>query len=790
MKKSFFFLSLCISLLAEAQLPNINLVQVATGFTSPVDLQNCGDDRIFVVEQAGYIRLMSKSGVINATPFLDIHTRVQSSGNEQGLLGLAFSPNYKQDGYFYVNYINGSGAGSTRISRFQVSATDSNYTNQATEEILLTFTQPYTNHNGGGLFFGKDGYLYDTQGDGGSANDPAGNGQNKNVFLGKLLRLDVSNPDTTYTIPATNPFVGIANAKPEVWAYGLRNPWRCNIDRITGDVWIGDVGQGTWEEVDFQQANSMGGENYGWRCREGAHDFNTSGCASSGFVEPVFEYNHSFQSSCSITGGYIYRGTQHSALWGRYLCTDYCSGQFFSVKQAGVNTFDADTLNNLTNNQYTGFGQDNNGELYVLYRGSGTGGRVYRLTETTNCNPVAFISLRDTIEGCSPVTISALEGDTLSYQWYDVNGIINGAVSYQYTAPQDGWYKVKVSKALHAGCEAISDSLYVVTHDTTVLALCNCITPFCNNTLGAQPLAGYVSPAGGVYSGTGVSNNQFTSLNQAAGNYNVDYAYTNQYGCASHTSFAFTVNDTSALNVISTNNKYCVADSAVSLSGIVQPLGGLYYSGAVANDSIFNPAVAGVGVADVPYAYTDNNGCQSIVYVALEVGAATALTSTITTNDYCVDAADFSMIGFVTPTGGAYSGNGVTGNNFSPAAAGLGAATVYYDYTNSFGCASRDTIGWNVITCTGINELKNEMAFSIFPNPSKGNFNLTIHVTATQQAELIITDATGKVCYRKHQMLEPGKPELAVELPQLAKGNYTVQLKTEKANAVKSLVVE
>ena len=785
-----------LSVFCVAQVPGINMFQLATGYSSPVDIKNCGDQRLFVVEQAGYIRILYKNGTKQTTPFLDIHTRVQSAGNEQGLLTMAFSPNYKQDGYFYVNYINGTSAGSTRISRFSVLPNDSTQADPNSEMILLSFTQPETNHNGSTLMFGRDGYLYDSQGDGGGAGDvhsTYGNGQNKNTYLAKMLRLDVSNHDTTYTIPATNPFVGQANTKAEIWAYGLRNPWRCSFDRLTGDMWIGDVGQDTYEEVDFQSVSSTGGENYGWRCREGMHNYNTTGCVSSGFVEPVFEYSH-VSGNCSMTGGYVYRGAQFSKLFGRYLHSDFCSGRIWSIKNSGNNTFLVDSptvyVNGVagfsTNNIGT-FGQDNLGELYI---GGRANGRIYHLTETTDCSPVAFISLNDTVSGCSPVTISALQGDTLSYQWYNSTGVINGATAYQYPAEQSGWYKVKVSKTLHSGCEAISDSVYVNIYDTTSLALCNCIYSACNNTLGTLSLSGYVSPTGGVYSGTGVSNNQFTTLNQTAGNYDIAYAYTNQHGCVSHTSFQITVNDTSALTVIRTNNKYCVDDTAVSLSGIVQPLGGLYYSGAVTNDSIFNPALAGVGVLSIPYAYSDNNNCQSIVYVDLEVGAETQLIGHIPLVDYCNNSSDFSLNGFVTPTGGVYSGNGVTNSTFSPSAAGLGVATVYYNYSNNFGCTSRDTIGLNVVSCTGISEITNELVFSIFPNPTKGNFNLTVHVSSVHQAELVITDVLGKVCYRKNQLLEPNKPVIAVELPQLAKGNYTVQLKAGKANAVKSLVIE
>src|ERR1043165_1009941 len=405
----------------QAQVPSLNLVQIATGFTSPVDIQTCGDNRLFIVEQAGRIRIMSKSGVINATPFLDISSRVQSSGNEQGLLGLAFSPNFKQDGYFYVNYINGSSAGSTRISRFQVNPTDSNLALANSEVILLTFTQPYTNHNGGQVSFGPDGYLYDWQGDGGSGSDPQGNGQNKNTYLGKILRLDVSNHDTTFTIPPTNPFVGQANTQWAIWAYGVRNPWRNSFDRITNDLWIGDVGQDAYEEIDFQPASSTGGENYGWRCREGFHacpNCNTSGCpASTSFVDPIYEVPQANTSVCSITGGYVYRGTQYSRMWGLYFHSDFCTGRIWSIRNLGNNTFDADspavavngTTGFLTNNVGT-FGQDNNGELYIAGRSNG---RIYHITERIDCNPVAFISLQDTLTGCIPVTVSALRGDTL-----------------------------------------------------------------------------------------------------------------------------------------------------------------------------------------------------------------------------------------------------------------------------------------------------------------------------------------------------------------------------------------
>lgn len=603
MKKLYSLLA-CLSLFlaVKPQLPQLNLVQLATGFSRPVDIQNCGDDRIFVVEKVGRIRIMSKSGAVTTTPFLDITSQVLSSGNEQGLLGLAFSPNYKQDGFFYVNYTTGTGSGSTRISRFSVSPTDSNLAVAGSEVVLLTFTQPYSNHNGGSLRFGPDGYLYDGQGDGGYQNDPDGNGQSINTYLAKILRLDVTN-QSTYAIPPTNPFVGVANAKEEIWAYGMRNPWRFSFDRITGDFWIGDVGQGTYEEIDFQAAGDTGGHNYGWRCREGLHAGpNTSVCPYTNYTDPVFEYTHS-GGNCSVTGGYVYRGTQHSALWGRYLLTDYCSGVFWSVKQTGPNTFDPDTLQDFLNNQYMSFGEDNVGELYL----TAENGRIYHITETTNCNPVAFISFNDSIEGCTSVKLTALKGDTLLYQWYNAAGLINGATANEYTATTSDWYTVRVSKT-QAGCEAF-DSVYVTVHDTTALTNAIADTVFCS-TEAPVSLAGAVTPVGGTFSGAGVSANTFTPANAGLGNVNLTYNYTDANGCVSATQFNVQVGAPTPVTVDSNNVFYCAGDQApLLLDTFVSPQGGVFSGTGVSNNS-FSTQTTGMFTAY--YTYTNTYGCQTV----------------------------------------------------------------------------------------------------------------------------------------------------------------------------------
>lgn len=596
-------------LFVNAQLPQLNLVLVKQGFDSPVDIKHCGDDRLFIVQQDGLIRIMSKDGNINATPFLDIDAKVNSTNNEQGLLGLAFSPNYKQDGYFYVNYINGTGAGSTRISRFSVNPTDSNLADPNSEVVLLTFTQPYSNHNGGNMMFGKDGYLYISQGDGGSSNDPNGYAQNKNSFLGKMLRIDVTG-QATYAVPPTNPFVGQSNVKEEVWAYGLRNPWRCSFDRLTGDLWIGDVGQDSWEEIDFQDAASAGGENYGWKCREGLHPTpppaNTAGCPSTGFVDPVYEVPQNGGSSCSITGGYVYRGAQYSKLFGLYLFTDYCSGKFWTLKRTGANSFDPDTLQTFSTFQYTAFGEDNNGELYVAYRGStSTNGRIYRITETTDCNPVAFISLQDTVSSCTPVQLTALEGDTLSYEWYNSSGPINGANSYNYTAAQNGWYKVKVAKQ-QAGCESMSDSVYVQIFDTTALTTPNTIFKYCSDD-SAVSVNGIVVPAGGSFNSPYVSSDTlFNPAIAGTGNIALPYVYTNASGCASSLTATVVVGSKTSLTVDSNNVTVCESPNAISLAGFVSPAGGTYSGSGVSNNQ-FTPLATG----QITYTYLNDFGCES-----------------------------------------------------------------------------------------------------------------------------------------------------------------------------------
>ena len=331
---------------------------ILDGLQRPVDLQPDGSGRLFVIEKPGRIRILENDQLVDA-PFLDITDRVGSGGNEQGLLGLAFHPQYAQNGRFFVNYTDKSGKDT--IARFQVSS-DPNVADPNSEVKLLSIDDPFPNHNGGVLAFGPDGYLYAGLGDGGSAGDPFGNGQNTKALLGKILRLDVDSAEP-YAVPADNPFGN------EVWAYGLRNPWRFSFDKSTGDLYIGDVGQNAWEEIDFLPAGSPGGTNFGWNFREGAHDYKGGGPA--GMLDPVAEYSHQ-EGGCSVTGGYVYRGSMSE--WnGIYLYADYCSGLMWGLINSN-GTWQSQPLFDL-DVTITSFGQDTAGELYIL---SDSGG-VFRL---------------------------------------------------------------------------------------------------------------------------------------------------------------------------------------------------------------------------------------------------------------------------------------------------------------------------------------------------------------------------------------------------------------------------
>ena len=340
----------------------IALQPVVTGLRAPVYVTPAGDSsgRLFVVEKQG--RIMSVRGnAVDQTPFLDIRDRVGSSGSEQGLLSVAFHPNYKANGRLFVDYTDRDG--NTVISRFQAQG---DAADASSEVVLLRVDQPYANHNGGLVMFGPDGYLYIGMGDGGSAGDPQGNGQNLNVLLGKMLRIDVDNGEP-YAIPPSNPWANGQGARPEIWAYGLRNPWRYSFDRETGDLYIADVGQNAYDEIDMQPANSGGGENYGWNIMEGNSCYRAQSCDTSKFVAPINDYGQDI--GCSVIGGYVYRGAAFPQLAGAYVFGDYCSGRVWTLRQVNGQWQRTEVAN--TGMQISSFGEDEAGELYFTNLGDG-----------------------------------------------------------------------------------------------------------------------------------------------------------------------------------------------------------------------------------------------------------------------------------------------------------------------------------------------------------------------------------------------------------------------------------
>lgn len=345
---------------------------VVSGLQRPVDIADLKDGRMLVLEQPGLIRVVQNNNLL-PDPFLDIQDRVGSSGNEQGLLGIALHPQFSQNGFFYVNYTDKKG--DTSISRFSVATNDPNRADPNSEKVLLKVDQPYANHNGGVMVFGPDGFLYLGLGDGGSAGDPKGNAQSLDTLLGKILRIDVNNGDP-YANPADNPFAN-GGGKPEIWAYGLRNPWRFSFDRLTGDLYIADVGQNQWEEIDVLPAGTPGGQNLGWDYREGAHDYEGGPPAGTNLklVEPVFEYSHS--EGCSVTGGFVYRGQNLPEFRGVYLFADYCSGQMWGLLRGADGSYKSQLLFQ-TGMNITSFGQDGSGELYIADQKSGG---IYRLQQ-------------------------------------------------------------------------------------------------------------------------------------------------------------------------------------------------------------------------------------------------------------------------------------------------------------------------------------------------------------------------------------------------------------------------
>jgi hypothetical protein len=463
---SLFLCTLSFSLFSQS----ITLTEIGgpypwlLGFEMPSN-----DNRFYTIRQNGFIVIVDKNAPTTELTFLDISTKINLEG-EQGLLGLAFHPDYENNGYFYVYYCAATTKKST-ISRFSRSVDNPDFTDSNSEEILLTFDQPTIKHNAGCLQFGPDGYLYISSGDGGELNDPQNNGQKTNTYLGKMLRIDVDNGNP-YSIPSDNPFDQMFGYHPEIWATGLRNPWRFSFDRMTGDLWISDVGQEEWEEIIFQPANDAGGQNYGWSCREGTSDFNSFGCVDpDGFTNPTYQYAHTDTPDCSgsITGGFVYRGMEHSNLFGKYIYSDFCTGTFTALTKNG-DEISAESLGDFNPFDYISFSENEVGELFVM---SYFSGRIFQIN-TDECAPVAHILTPNQTIGCVGDTLFlnaySTENTSISYKW-ERNGIlIPGATSPQLIILETGDYQL-ITQNLTNNCSTVSESIYVEFFDSSTTTL-------------------------------------------------------------------------------------------------------------------------------------------------------------------------------------------------------------------------------------------------------------------------------------------------------------------------------
>lgn len=448
MRISFLLFLLSFSTILCSQ-ELISTRQVADGFSIPVDISFDHTNRMYVVEKRGTIRFVDSDG--SNKLFLDITSKVNSGANERGLLGLAFHPEYKSNGYFFVNYTNSTGA--TVIARYKLKENDVNSADASSEKKIITISQPFNNHNGGDLNFGKDGYLYIGMGDGGSGGDPSNYSQNPKDLLGKMLRIDINTESAPYLIPVTNPYKTNADTLPEIWSVGLRNPWRFSFDKNNNDLWIADVGQNKSEEVN-KVINSPK-LNFGWRCYEGNLKYNFANCDDSrGYVKPVHTYTTSSSGDgCSITGGYVYRGDSISLLSGNYVFGDFCTGNIWMLSQGANGEYTRQKIYKTGPQELSTFGQDNNGEIYYAELGNGAIQKIMnkcsKRIESVETVPVACEEATSgkvlfNIVGNENYTISLSNGNP------PLDQLKKGIYTYKLTdekgCEENGSFEIKVEK--------------------------------------------------------------------------------------------------------------------------------------------------------------------------------------------------------------------------------------------------------------------------------------------------------------------------------------------------------
>ena len=444
MKYPVFLAALLVACTAWTQAdlqspPEVVFSSFITGLNDPVRLVPAPDGRLFILEQPqGDVEVYQPDGTYIGT-FLNVSGLI-STGSERGLLGMAFHPDYTANGKFYLNYTDG--VGDTVVSEWSVSS-NQNVADPASEVVLLNIVQDFSNHNGGHIAFGPDGHLYIGTGDGGSGGDPLARAQDGQSLLGKMLRIAVAG-DGTYTIPVDNPFLGAPGVLDEIWAIGMRNPWNFSFDPLTGDLWNGDVGQDQFEEISVQSGASTGGENYGWRCWEGLVTFNTSECSTLPHHPPVITHAHTgFTGWCSITGGFVYRGTEYPGMEGYYLYTDYCLGEIHALKDDGAGDYNAYTVNSDGNFGYVHLATGTDGTAYIV----DIGGQVLKVEDACNTLPEISLEVASTLE----VNIAG----ATTYTWYQDGSALAGSDAETWTPTTSGTYSCLVDVD---GCVRLSNA--------------------------------------------------------------------------------------------------------------------------------------------------------------------------------------------------------------------------------------------------------------------------------------------------------------------------------------------
>jgi glucose/arabinose dehydrogenase len=771
LKKYLLFVLLAAPWLLPAQ-TKIQLVDFVGGITRPVDITHCGDSRLFVVEKAGTIRIVDTLGNKFPNAFLNITDRVLSSGNEQGLLGLEFSPNYAQNGYFYVYYTKKT-SGDTRVSRFSRDSTDVNKADPNSEQIILEQTQPYSNHNGGGVKFSPtDGYLYIGLGDGGSGGDPQGNGQKKNTFLGKILRIDVTPGPTPYTVPADNPFVNDPSYFPEIWSLGWRNPWRFSFDQLNGDLWVGDVGQNAHEEIDYQPAG-QGGGNYGWRCYEGNYTYNTNGCpGASNFIMPIYDYANP-SVGCSVTGGVIYRGTKYPNLYGVYLHTDYCSGRWWATRRNANGTFSTTEIANLGDYEYSNLGEDYKGELYVSAHASG---KIQKIKDLC----AAF---KISAQVSDPVCIGSAAG-FINLTYSGNAGAVttvwsNGANTPNITGLNPGTYQVIAVDG--NGCQR-QDSfqigiagpaaplLQIITGDTV---LCPGLSAVIQATEAASGLAYQWYKNGAAIDN---SNTQTLTVTESGLYTAVFTSATCNSPASEPISVRYVVQPQAVAALIQGDSILCIGESATLSASNVLPGDVIQWFGPAgviqgAHDAQLSASGAGA------YYFTAQGPCGTSTSNAITLDGEYIILPFIFYAKDTLRAVpgytsyQWSLNTFVIP--------GATDSIFVPVAPG--------DYTCEIvsvnGCKYTDLLHVDLL---GTALPAAVTKFSLSPNPTYGSMNMTLELDKSQHIRFFLLDTAGREIFlQTHQTQRLNK---TLELKDLPRGAYFLHVELENGSFVRRIV--